>query len=138
MRLLTAMKQSLYRQLGSDASISLPSSLLRICAHNLQQRGFSLENQLGRHCVTNRQNVRPAEPANAIPVSWVRVDPQSELLARIRVVQPEGFWIAQLEFSKDAVAQAAAVAGLAALRPFSYKGMNALFGCLENSRVFCR
>ena len=78
------------------------------------------------------------EPASALPVSWLRVDPQGELLASIHVLQPETFWIAQLEYSKDVLAQSAAVAGLAAHKPFTYRAMNALVGCLENSKIYCR
>lgn len=79
-----------------------------------------------------------AEILGSVPVSWVRVDPKAELLASVQVLQPEGFWIAQLEFSKDVLAQDAAVSGLASHRPFSYRAMNALVGCLENSKIFCR
>ena len=76
--------------------------------------------------------------ANALPVSWVRVDPQAELLAQIQVLQPSVFWGAQLDFSRDVAAQAAAVVGLASERPFSYRSLNTLFACLSNPRVYCR
>ena len=73
-----------------------------------------------------------------MPISWVRVDPHAELLASVQVLQPPGMWSAQLDFSRDVAAQSAAVAGLAAERPFSYKALNALQGCLENPKVYCR
>lgn len=79
-----------------------------------------------------------AEAANGIPVSWVRVDPQGELLASTTVLQPATMWTAQLDFSRDVVAQSAAVAGLAAERPFTYRALNALHACVENPKVFCR
>ena len=41
-----------------------------------------------------------------MPISWVRVDPQAELLARICVLQPTAFWSAQLEFSRYRSSQA--------------------------------
>ena len=73
-----------------------------------------------------------------MPISWVRVDPNAELLASVQVLQPPGMWSAQLDFSRDVAVQSAAVAGLAAERPFSYKALNALQGCLENPKVYCR
>jgi len=36
-----------------------------------------------------------------MPISWVRVDPQVELLASIQVLQPTTFWTAQLEYSRS-------------------------------------
>lgn len=80
-----------------------------------------------------------AEAAAAnVPVSWVRVDPQAELLAAVRVLQPLPMWAAQLDFSRDVAAQSAAVAGLAGERPFTYKAFNALHACLENPKIYCR
>ena len=81
------------------------------------------------HCAENLSNV---------PLSWVRVDPNAELLASVQVLQPPGMWSAQLDFSRDVGAQSAAVAGLAGERPFSYKALNALQACLESPRVYCR
>lgn len=81
-----------------------------------------------------------AEPTSNLPVSWLRVDPQGELLASVHILQPEAFWIAQLEYSKDVLAQSAAVAGLCSSKTFSYRSMNALFNCLEDTKHFyyCR
>lgn len=79
-----------------------------------------------------------AGSASALPVSWVRVDPQAELLASIQILQPAAFWGAQLDFSRDVVAQSAAVIGLSAERPFSYRNLNALNACLTNPKVYCR
>ena len=44
-------------------------------------------------------------------VQWVRLDPHGESLAAAAVLQPEAMWAAQLERSRDVVAQSAAVAG---------------------------
>ena len=46
-----------------------------------------------------------------VQVQWVRLDPHGESLAATAVLQPEAMWAAQLERSRDVVAQSAAVAG---------------------------
>lgn len=71
-------------------------------------------------------------------MEWVRLDPGSELIALIRLRQPEAMLAAQLERSKDVVAQSAAIAGLLAVRPVSYGVVNALRACMQSSSVFCR
>ena len=71
-------------------------------------------------------------------MEWVRLDPGSELIALIRLRQPEAMLAAQLERSKDVVAQSAAIAGLLAVRPVSYGVINALRACMQSSSVFCR
>lgn len=48
----------------------------------------------------------PAGAAQQEPVQWVRLDPHGESLAAAAVLQPEAMWAAQLERSRDAVAQA--------------------------------
>ena len=73
-----------------------------------------------------------------MPVSWVRVDPQSELLAAVTTHQPLTSWTAQLDFSRDVVAQSTAVAGIAAERPFTFKALNALHACAENPKIYAR
>ncbi|KAK9825158.1 hypothetical protein WJX81_006717 [Elliptochloris bilobata] len=83
----------------------------------------------------------PAEDDGAAqrePVQWVRLDPHGESLAPAAVLQPEAMWAAQLERSRDVVAQSAAVAGLAALRPITYGVVNALRACAGNAVVYCR
>lgn len=80
----------------------------------------------------------PLHAASALPVSWVRIDPQAELLAQIHVLQPASFWTAQLDFSKDVAAQSDAIVGLASERPFTYRSLNALHACLENPKLYCR
>jgi hypothetical protein len=73
-----------------------------------------------------------------LPVEWVRLDPNSESLAAVRVLQPESMLAAQLERCKDVVAQSAAVAGLAAVQPATYGVVNALRACVLNSNTYCR
>ncbi|GAB4818075.1 hypothetical protein N2152v2_005121 [Parachlorella kessleri] len=51
-------------------------------------------------------------PQEGQPVQWVRIDPGGEWLCSTRVLQPERCWLAQLQHSKDVVAQAEAVQGL--------------------------
>ena len=80
----------------------------------------------------------PDDPlTNAMgPIKYVRVDPEFDWLARVAVVQTEGSWIAQLHDSKDVVAQSQAIEGLAALKPTTFKVVNALTLCLRNRKVF--
>ena len=68
----------------------------------------------------------------------MRLDPGSELIALIRLRQPEPVLAAQLERSKDVLAQSAAIAGLAAIRPVTYGVVNALRACMQNSSFYCR
>lgn len=79
-----------------------------------------------------------AGEALGLPVEWVRLDPNGELLAAARVLQPEHMLAAQLERFKDVVAQSAAVAGLAALRPTTYGVVNALRACVLSPTTYCR
>ena len=71
-------------------------------------------------------------------MEWVRLDPGSELIALIRLRQPEAVLAAQLERSKDVLAQSAAITGLAAMRPVTYGVVNALRACMQNSSFYCR
>ena len=71
-------------------------------------------------------------------MEWVRLDPGSELIALIRLRQPEAVLAAQLERSKDVLAQSAAITGLAATRPVTYGVVNALRACMQNSSFYCR
>ncbi len=79
-----------------------------------------------------------AGDAQRLPIEWVRLDPHGELLAATHVAQPEFMLAAQLERSKDVVAQSAAVAGLAAARPITYGVVNALRACVLNGAIYCR
>ena len=72
--------------------------------------------------------------ANAL---WVVLEAHTAL-ARVRVLQPERTWIAQLEHSRDALAQLAAIAALSHMTPLSVAGTNALKSCLTSPTNFCR
>ena len=71
-------------------------------------------------------------------MEWVRLDPSSELIALIRLRQPEAVLAAQLERSKDVLAQSSAVAGLATIRPVTYGVINALRACMQSGSFYCR
>ena len=71
-------------------------------------------------------------------MEWVRLDPGNELIALIRLRQPETVLAAQLERSKDVLAQSAAIVGLAAIRPVTYGVVNALRACMQNGNFYCR
>ena len=71
-------------------------------------------------------------------MEWVRLDPGNELIALIRLRQPEVVLAAQLERSKDVLAQSAAIVGLAAICPVTYGVVNALRACMQNSNFYCR
>ena len=58
-------------------------------------------------CATYVVCVVPA----GLPLEWVRLDPYAETLCAIRLAQPEAMLAAQLERSKDVVAQSIAIAG---------------------------
>ncbi|KAK9854442.1 hypothetical protein WJX84_004440 [Apatococcus fuscideae] len=73
-----------------------------------------------------------------LPVWWVRLDRFGEWLADTRVLQTEQMWALQLQRSRDVAAQAAAVAGLAAMRPATFGAANALQACLQNPSTYCR
>ena len=76
--------------------------------------------------------------AGDLPVWWVRLDRFGEWLADTRVLQTEQMWALQLQRGRDVAAQAAAVAGLAAMRPATFGAANALQACLQNPSIFCR
>ena len=71
-------------------------------------------------------------------MEWVRLDPGNELIALIMLRQPETVLAAQLERSKDVLAQSAAIVGLATIRPVTYGVVNALRACMQNSNFYCR
>lgn len=68
---------------------------------------------------------------------WLLVEPHTAF-ARVRVLQPERVWTAQLEHSRDVLAQLAAIDALAAMAPLSAAGVNALKACLLSPTNFCR
>lgn len=77
--------------------------------------------------------------AQQLPVEWVRLDPHAESLCSVALAQPEAMAAAQLERSRDVVAQSVAVAGLAAPgAPHGYGVVNALRACLNDAGVYCR
>ncbi|KAJ9505028.1 hypothetical protein QJQ45_021513, partial [Haematococcus lacustris] len=76
------------------------------------------------------------------PLLWVSLDPAADWLCGGTVLQPEACWLAQLDKSRDVVAQSQAVQALASLagsfeRP-SLGAVQALAACLRNTRMFCR
>ena len=72
------------------------------------------------------------------PIKYVRVDPDMNWFASVKVNQPEPMWGHQLQISKDVVAQSEAIAGLSAIRPQTYSVVNLLTTCLRNKKVFYR
>ncbi len=82
-------------------------------------------------------DAQPAGPRQ--PTFWVRLDPGGDWLCAARVHQPEACWVAQLEKSRDVVAQSQAVAGLAVLANAGSQtaaaAVAALSACLRNPQV---
>ena len=68
---------------------------------------------------------------------WVVLEPHTAL-ARVRVLQPERVWMAQLEHSRDALAQLAAINALSSMQPLSVAATKALRSCLTSPSNFCR
>ena len=72
------------------------------------------------------------------PIKYVRLDPDMDWFATVKVNQPEPMWGHQLQISKDVVAQSEAIAGLSAIKPQTYSVVNLLTTCLRNKKVFYR
>eukprot|EP00879_Flechtneria_rotunda_P028850 GHRR01031082.1.p1 GENE.GHRR01031082.1~~GHRR01031082.1.p1 ORF type:complete len:966 (+),score=503.48 GHRR01031082.1:166-3063(+) len=78
-----------------------------------------------------------------VPVLWVQIDPGLEWLAAVQLRQPAHWWSLQLDHSKDVVAQAQAVAGLAAQLGSNSTQLDdyivtVLAGVMRNPGVFSR
>ncbi len=61
-------------------------------------------------CVCQEEHEEP-DAGPKLPMVYVRLDPDNDWLCNTRTYQPEQSWVAQLEKSKDVVAQSQAVAG---------------------------
>lgn len=79
-----------------------------------------------------------ARSSSESPLLWIRADAEIEYISEIHFNQPVQMWVNQLEKDKDVVAQAQAIATLAALPECSFAIVNALNNFLCDSKAFWR
>ena len=67
---------------------------------------------------------------------WVTLEAHTAM-AQLRLLQPEGAWMSQLE-ARDLPAQLEAITALAAMNPVPVMAVNALRACLLSATNCCR